>query len=115
MLPRRASRKAVAITIEYCIDCPTVCGTCILARKYVDALLVMTAIEKLETELALVEAAITAAYSGAEYEVESGKSRRRLKRQSLDSLLKRKAQLELSISRLDPCRVSSVRHGVPER
>jgi hypothetical protein len=61
------------------------------------------ALEKLRAELAQVEAAISASYSHAEYEIQDGDTRRKLKRQNLSVLLKRKADLELSIGRLDPC------------
>jgi len=73
----------------------------------------MTQIEKLQAELAQVEAAISAAYSGAEYSIDSGNSRRSLKRQSLDVLLRRKGEIELTISRLDGTGARGVRHGVP--
>lgn len=55
----------------------------------------------LQTELAAVTKAVNAAYSGAEYEIVSGGTRRRLKRQELSVLLARKNELELAISRLD--------------
>lgn len=55
----------------------------------------------LQTELAAVTKAVNAAYSGAEYEIVSGGTRRRLKRQDLPILLARKNELELSISRLE--------------
>lgn len=48
----------------------------------------------------LVESAIAAAYGSAEYTVQDGQTRRQLRRQELPVLLKRKAELELSISRL---------------
>lgn len=67
-------------------------------------------LEALETELALVKAAILAAYTGQEYEIESGNSRRKLKRQSLEDLAKRQADLELAIARLDGSR--GVSHGL---
>lgn len=55
----------------------------------------------LQTELATVTKAVNAAYSGAEFEISSGQTRRRLRRQDLSVLLKRKTELELAISRLD--------------
>jgi hypothetical protein len=55
----------------------------------------------LQTELAAVTKAVNAAYSGAEYEIVSGGTKRRLKRQELPVLLARKNELELAISRLE--------------
>lgn len=69
----------------------------------------MPTLDDLQAELAKVNAAYEAALGGAEYEIESGDSRRRLKRQSLDSLVRRKKDLELSIARLSGGGVS---HGV---
>lgn len=69
----------------------------------------MPTLEDLQSELDKVNAAYEAALSGAEYEIESGDSRRKLKRQSLDSLLRRKAELERSIDRLSG---NGVSHGV---
>lgn len=60
-----------------------------------------TQLESLQTELETVTRAVNAAYSGSEYEITSGGTRRRLKRQDLPVLLARKAELELSIARLD--------------
>ena len=74
----------------------------------------MTELERLQAELVQVRSAITAAYSGSEYEIESGQSRRRLKRQSLDALLKRESQLLISIGRIDGTGSRGIRHGVPE-
>lgn len=62
----------------------------------------MTLLTDLQDELTQVKAAVTAAYTGAEYEIQDGQTRRRLKRQDLSVLLKRKAELETSIARLDP-------------
>lgn len=75
----------------------------------------MASLPKLEAELAQVEAAIAAAYSGAEYDIQTGTTRRRLKRQSLDILLRRKGELELAIERLSGNGARGVRHGMPER
>lgn len=58
-------------------------------------------LESLQAELVTVNKAVTAAYSGAEYEIASGTSRRKLKRQDLSVLLARKRQLETAIARLD--------------
>lgn len=69
----------------------------------------MPTLEDLLAELAKVNAAYDAALGGAEYEIESGDSRRKLKRQSLDALLRRKAELERSIARLSG---NGVSHGV---
>lgn len=71
----------------------------------------MATIEELQAELAQVSAAISAAYSGQSYEIDSGQSRRKLVRQSLDVLLKRKSQLEASIERSGGS--TGIRHGVP--
>lgn len=60
----------------------------------------MTPLEKLQAELVEVEKAVSAAYSGAEYEIQDGATKRRLKRADLTVLLKRKAELELSVGRL---------------
>lgn len=73
----------------------------------------MTETEKLTAELAQVESAISAAYTGSEYEISAGKSGRRLKRQSLDVLLRRKSEIELSLARLGGIGARGVRHGVP--
>ncbi len=62
----------------------------------------MPTLEELLAELALVKAAVSAAYTGSEYEIADGQSKRRLKRQDLSVLLKRKNELETSIGRLDP-------------
>ena len=62
----------------------------------------MPTLEELTAELQQVKDAVKAAYGGAEYEIQDGNTKRRLKRQDLSVLLKRKAELELSISRLDP-------------
>jgi hypothetical protein len=59
-----------------------------------------TQLEELQAELATVTKAVNAAYSGAEFEISSGSTRRRLRRQELPVLLKRKSELELAISRL---------------
>lgn len=67
-------------------------------------------LESLQAELARVEQALNAAYTGAEYEVQDGEMRRRLKRQSLDVLIRRKSELELAIARAGG---SSVSHGMP--
>jgi hypothetical protein len=64
----------------------------------------MTSLEQLQTELTAVNAAITAAYGGAEYEIRDGSTGRRLKRQDLKTLLARRAELELSIGRMDGSR-----------
>jgi len=58
-------------------------------------------LESLQAELATVNKAVTAAYGGAEYEIASGTSRRKLKRQDLSILLARKRELELAIGRMD--------------
>lgn len=71
----------------------------------------MATIEELQAELAQVSAAINAAYSGQEYEIESGGSRRRLKRQPLAVLTKRKSELEASIARLNG--TGGVSYGMP--
>lgn len=60
----------------------------------------MATLAELQTELVAVNKAVTAAYGGAEYEIQSGGTRRRLKRQDLTMLLARKRELELSIERL---------------
>lgn len=75
----------------------------------------MATIEELSAELAQVQSAISAAYSGTEYEIESGGSRRKLKRQPLPVLLARRSELELSIARLEGSGGRGVRHAVPER
>jgi hypothetical protein len=75
----------------------------------------MTELQRLETELEQVRASISAAYTSHEYEIESGQSRRRLKRQSLDALLRREAQLVTSIGRLTGDGARGIRHGVPEK
>ncbi len=62
----------------------------------------MTTLAELQDELAKVKAAISAAYTGAEYDMRDGNTTRRLKRQDLTVLLRRRSELELSISRLDP-------------
>jgi len=54
----------------------------------------------LQAELETVKKAVTAAYSGAEFEISSGSTRRRLRRQELPVLLARQRELEMSISRL---------------
>lgn len=69
--------------------------------------------ETLQAELDRVTAAINAAYTGAEYEVQDGETRRKLKRQPLPLLLQRKAELELAISRLDGTGSRGVSHGMP--
>lgn len=74
----------------------------------------MTELIRLEAELEQVRAAISASYASSEYEIESGQSRRKLKRQSLDALLKREAQLLTSISRLGGDSTRGIRHGVPQ-
>lgn len=53
---------------------------------------------KLALELVQVEGAISASYSGAAYEIESGGSRRKLQRQNLSALLARKAEIEREIA-----------------
>lgn len=58
-------------------------------------------LESLQAELVTVNKAVTAAYGGAEYEIASGSSKRRLKRQDLSVLLARKRQLETAIARLE--------------
>jgi hypothetical protein len=75
----------------------------------------MATIAELQAELAEVKTAISAAYGNAEYDIESGNSRRRMKRQSLTVLLSRRSQLELSISRLEGAGGRGVMHAVPER
>ena len=72
-----------------------------------------TELERLETELEQVRAAISAAISGQEYEIETGGTRRRLKRQSLKDLQARESMLLTSIARLDGSGSRGVRHGVP--
>lgn len=67
---------------------------------------------ELEAELAQVSAAVSAAYTGAEYEIHDGQAKRRLKRQSLDVLLRRKAELELCISRMNGTG-RGISHGLP--
>lgn len=71
----------------------------------------MATIEELQAELLQVTAAINAAYSGQEYEIESGGTRRKLKRQPLPVLTKRKAELETSISRLNG--TGGISYGMP--
>lgn len=70
----------------------------------------MATLEELQAELTKVNAAIDAAYTGSSYEIESGTSRRKLTRQSLDLLLRRKAELDLAINRLGG--TGGVNHGV---
>ena len=67
---------------------------------------------ELEAELAKVNASVSAAYTGAEYEIHDGQVSRKLKRQSLDLLLRRKAELELCISRTNGTG-RGVSHGLP--
>ena len=62
----------------------------------------MPTLEELLAELAQVKAAVSAAYTGSEYEIADGQSKRRLKRQDLSVLLKRKNELEIAVGRLDP-------------
>lgn len=69
-------------------------------------------LEDLQIELTQVKAAISAAYSGAEYEIESGGSRRKLKRQSLELLLERKSELEMLISVAQGNGRNNVSHGL---
>jgi hypothetical protein len=69
----------------------------------------MPTLEELQAELTKVNAAYEAALGGSEYEIESGDSRRKLKRQSLTALVNRKAELERSIARLSG---NGVSHGV---
>lgn len=71
----------------------------------------MPTLDELQAELTQVNAAYSAALTGQEYEIESGPSRRKLKRQSIDALLKRKAELELAIGRLSGCG-RGITHGV---
>jgi hypothetical protein len=76
----------------------------------------MATLQSLQDELAQVSAAISAAYTGQEYEIEGAGSRRRLKRADLKTLLARKSELELAISRLDGSAAAGgrgVRNGVP--
>ena len=73
----------------------------------------MTELERLQEELETVRAAISASYSSSEYEIESGQSRRKLKRQSIEALIKRESQLLISIGRLTGEGSRGVRHGVP--
>lgn len=54
--------------------------------------------EKL-AELAQVKAAIAAAYSGAEYTIQDGQTRRHVRRQDLKTLLARRSELETEITR----------------
>jgi hypothetical protein len=61
----------------------------------------MATLEELQAELSAVNAAVNAAYGSAEYEVQDGATRRKLRRQDLSVLLARKSALEMSISRLD--------------
>jgi hypothetical protein len=70
-------------------------------------------IVELQAELVKVKAAISAAITGAEYEAEAGGQRRRLKRQSLDVLYARQAQLERELCQLQGFGGSRVNHGVP--
>lgn len=69
-------------------------------------------IEALQAELVVVRAAVIKAYSGSEYEIASGNSRRRLKRQDIGVLTKRQAELELAIGRLTGCGTRGISHGV---
>ena len=71
-----------------------------------------TQLETLQAELETVTRAVNKAYSGAEYEISSGGTRRRLRRQELTVLLNRKTELELSISRLTGSGSRGVSHGV---
>ena len=71
-----------------------------------------TPLETLTAELEAVTKAVNAAYSGAEYEIVSGGTRRRLKRQDLSLLLRRKAELELSITRLGGTTSGGISYGV---
>ena len=72
-----------------------------------------TQLETLTAELESVTKAVNAAYSGSEYEIVSGGTRRRLKRQDLSLLLRRKSELELSITRLGgTISGGGIRHGI---
>lgn len=71
----------------------------------------MRTLEELQAELTQVRAAISAAYSGQEYEIQTGGIQRRLKRQSLDALIKREQELERIIERASGR--SAVSFGMP--
>ena len=62
----------------------------------------MSQLEQLQAELAQVRSAISAALTGSEMEIQDGQTKRRIKRQDLQVLLRRQSELELGISRLDP-------------
>lgn len=74
----------------------------------------MTELERLQEELETVRTAISAAYGSSEYEIESGQSRRKLKRQSIDALLRRESQLLISIGRLTGEGSRGIRYGMPQ-
>lgn len=73
----------------------------------------MSDLATLQARLTKIDAAIDAAITGAEYEIRSGSSSRRLRRQDLKTLQAERASLELSIARLTGEGVRGVRHGVP--
>lgn len=70
----------------------------------------MPTIQEMQAELAEVSKAISAVYGSQEYEIQDGATKRRLKRADLSVLLKRKAELELSIARMEGGGVS---YGMP--
>lgn len=73
-------------------------------------------VETLGAELAIVNEAILAAYTGKEFEIQSGGSaggsRRKLVRQDLPTLLARRGELEAQIAHLSGLGRSRVNHGV---
>lgn len=66
----------------------------------------MATLEELQAELAQLKTAISAAYTGAEYEISDGQTKRRLKRADLKLLLARKAELDTAVERLGGGRVT---------
>lgn len=64
----------------------------------------MATLEELQAELQTVNKAVAAAYGGQEMDIQDGDTRRRWRRQDLSVLLRRKAELEASIGRLDGTR-----------
>lgn len=73
----------------------------------------MQTLDQLQTELATVRTAIQAAYSGTEYEITTGQTQRRLKRQPLDVLLAREKELIRAITAITGQGSGRVFHGVP--
>lgn len=71
-------------------------------------------IADIEAELVKVRKAIEATYGGAEFEIESGGARRRLKRTDLTKLTDREASLVRELSRMsaDGAAGGGVRVGV---